>query len=193
MKIRAFGVLAAAVGVVFGSVLCGTASADTILNYDPELPAPAPILDAGWTSDAISAAFADSSDSPYAYNLAGNAYFRITDQFVVGDTYYVYDFGNLILTTSLAKTTVHPGAFGDDATADAGWTDGRYQSGEVLLGAGAHLLTVQGDGAGGLPAGFYTRLDSTTVPLPGADLMGLSVLGGIGFFAFRRRRTATVA
>ena len=69
-------------------------------NYDPEGIPPAPVLDAGWFYDQINQAFVDSIDSPYIYNLTNPAYFRITDDFVVGDTFYVRDFGILILTTS---------------------------------------------------------------------------------------------
>ena len=52
------------------------------------------------TYDDITEAFVDSTESPYTYDLAGCAYFRITDDFIVGDTFYVYDFGSLILTTT---------------------------------------------------------------------------------------------
>ncbi len=153
-------------------------------NYDPTLPAPAPVLDAGWTSDAISSAWADSSDSPYVFSLSSPAYFRITDCCVVGDQFKVWNFTSLILTTSYMAGS----PFGDNAYADAAWSSTSYQSGEVLLGPGSYELHVQGDGVGGLPAGFFTRLD-TAVPLPGAASLGLAFLGGLGLVgAIRRRR-----
>jgi hypothetical protein len=148
----------------------------------------APILDAGWefdatlgASDVVLAAATDSVGSPYNYVLAAPAVFRITDQFVVGDIWSVFDFGALILTTSFVG---FPAGFGDNAVADAGWTSPFFSSGEVLLAAGNHQLTVQGDGEGGLPARFFTRIDSVPEPTMGM----LLVLGAVALAA-RRRRT----
>jgi hypothetical protein len=151
-------------------------------NFDPDATPPAPILDAGWFYDQINAAFVDSIDSPYSYNLARPAYFRITDQFIVGDLYFVRDFGNLILTTTLPYAGV-PTGFG--GVGEAGWTNPAYSGGEVLLGAGPHSLTVQGNGVGGIPAGFYTQM--TTIPAPGAILLGSIGVGVVNWL--RRRRT----
>jgi hypothetical protein len=148
------------------------------LNYDPLTPAPAPVLDAGWAYDQIDAAFTDSEDSPYAYALGAPAMFAITDDFVPGDTYFVYDFGSLILTTTLTGQPFGGGVGGP-----------AYQWGSVLLGAGAHLLTVQGDGFGGVPAGLYTRLDSLTPPVPDGGSLGLlSALLWAGFLGLNTLR-----
>ncbi len=141
------------------------------VNYDPLATPPAPVLDAGWAYDQVNQAFHDSSDSPYVYDLTGPATFRITDDFALGDVYYVRDFGSLILTTTFYSGS--PTGFSDPS----GWANDDFSKGEILLGAGAHSLTVQGNGAGGVPAGFYTQLTTATpaVPVPGA-----LVLGGIG-------------
>ncbi len=143
-----------------------------LANYDPESIAPAPVLDTGWAYDQIDAAFVDSTDSPYVYNLAAPAYFRITDDFIIGDTYYVYDFGSLILTTTPAYAGA-PTGFPDPG--ESAWQSSSYSGGEVILSVGSHYLTVQGDGAGGLPAGLYTQL--TSVPEPTTIcLLGLGAL-----------------
>jgi len=160
------------------AMMAATASA----NHDPLTPAPAPVLDAGWSYDQIDAAFVDSLDSPYIYNLTTPAYFRITDAFIVGDIYYVRDFGTLILTTTLPYAGV-PTGFPDPG--ESAWQNPAYSGGEVVLGIGAHQLTVQGDGAGGIPAGFYTQL--TTIPAPGAILLGSIGVSLVGWL--RRRRT----
>ncbi len=174
-------------GLLCGLLLfVGTAQASpSPLNYDPDLPAPAPVLDAGWTSDEIDAESADSLDSPYVYDLASSAIFRITDQFVTGDQFFVYDFGSLILTTLLdgAQATLFPVG---DTLGQEGWTSASYQHGETLLSAGAHNLTVQGDGVGGVPAGFFTRLDSS-VPEPATFALFSLGLAGLGFA--RRRKS----
>jgi hypothetical protein len=165
------------------AIVANIASAmDTGLNFDPDSIAPPPVLDAGWAYDQIEQAFVDSVDSPYNYNLTNPAYFRITDDFVVGDTYYVRDFGALILTTS-APYAGAPTGFPDPG--ETAWQNSAYSGGEVLLAVGLHQLTVQGDGAGGLSAGFYTQL--TTIPAPGAILLGSLGVGLVGWL--RRRRT----
>jgi hypothetical protein len=142
-----------------------------------------PILDGGWAVDVIDDSFIPSQDSPYSFVLTNPAYFRITDQFVPGDVYYVFDFSTYLFTTifSGAQASILPIG---DPTGDAGWTSALYSHGEIWLGVGAHEIRVLGDGVGGIPAGFYTRLDS--VPEP--TTMGLFGLGSLALGYARRRR-----
>lgn len=167
--------------------LAGTSSGavTSSLNFDTDASGytrgAGPALDGGWEADQIDGAFVDSQRSSYDFTIGTAAYFRITDQFIVGDTYFIYDGAALIGTTSLngAQPSILPIG---DFSGDAGWTDGRYQHAEILLNPGTYSLRVQGDGVGGIPAGFYVRLD--TVPTPGAA----ALMGVAGLAAFRRRR-----
>jgi|GEM_PF-1422044 len=157
------------------------------LNYNPALEPPAPVLDAGWAYDQIDAVATNSLDSSYDYSLLNPAWFRITDYFSTGDTFFVYDFGSLVLTTT---PTGFASGFGDNTFADAGWTSPSYGSAEILLAVGPHSLTVQGDGAGGLPAGFYTRLDHgpvSTGSVPEPTTIFLLSSGLIGLVASRKK------
>ena len=166
---------------VMTALLLGRAASGTTLNYDPNLPAPAPVLNAGWSYDQVNAANQDSLDSPYVYNLAAPAMFRITDQFLPGDVYSVYDFGVLILTTAFNGAQVSVSPIGDPL-GDSGWTRATLSHGAVLLAAGAHDLTVQGNnGAHALPAGFFDRIDSvpdggTTALMLGGACLGVTLL-----------------
>lgn len=174
--------------IVMCAIIIGVAGlvSTTSANFDPEGTPPAPVLDAGWFYDQINAAFVNSVDSPYIFNLAKPAYFRITDNFVAGDIYYVRDFGSLILTTSIPYAGV-PTGFPDPSPyfPESAWQNPAYSGGEILLAVGPHQLTVQGNGQGGVPAGFYTQL--TTVPAPGAILLGSIGVGVVSWL--RRRRT----
>jgi len=148
------------------------------------LPASAaPILGGGWVEDQINAVNTDSIGSPYAFSLPAPAYFRITDELVVNDVYKVYEGASLILTTTFFS---NPVGFGGNATADAAWMSSSYSHGQIILAPGLHSLRVQGNGVGGLPAHFFTRLDA--VPEPATMLLLGLGLAGLAGFATRRKR-----
>ncbi len=182
--------------LVAAIVLCavGVGVAQGAINYDPSQTAPAPVLNNGWAYDQINAALpALSIDSPYPYNLGpGGATFAITDDFIVGDVYTVFDFGVPILVTAFGPPPSHPFGFGPpNPFGDLAWQIPQYSHGEVFLGPGAHLLTVGGNGAGGVPAGLWVRIDGGVIPEP-ASLLIWSLLGcvAIGGWLWRRRKTA---
>jgi hypothetical protein len=150
----------------------------------------APVLDGGWFEDTLSDTNTASDASPYVFSLSEDAFFRITDAFLTGDTFTVFRAGGLtpLLTTSLTGFAM---GFGDNSEADNGWTSASFGSAEIVLGAGDYELNVFGDGGGGLPAGFYTRIDSVTpppIPLPAGLPLILAGLGALGALRIAKRR-----
>jgi hypothetical protein len=159
--------------LAFVSLFAASAALADPVNFDSTAPRTAAAPNIGWTADQIDLAFTDSLASAYVGAFANPTYFRITDQFNTGDQYFVYDFGNPILVTGYAaRSSLLPIG---DPIGDAGWVNPAYQTGEILLAPGAHSITVQGDGAGGLPAGFFVRFD--TVPEPAT--LALLAFGGL--------------
>lgn len=141
-----------------------------------------PDLNGDWFGDDIEFAGAPSNGGPYDFTLTEMAYLRITDAFVSGDQFSATDFtlGLLGITTFAGP---RPGTtFGTDPVGEPAWRSGMFQTLEVLLFPGFYSITVTGNGAGGLPAGFYVQLES--VPGPA----GAGVLGLAGLLAARRRR-----
>lgn len=142
-------------------------------------------VNGGWSADTVNAPSVNSVNSPVTFTLATAGFFRLTDQFIVGDIYTVFDGVTLIGTSSFngAQASVFPIG---DPLGDAGWTDGRYSHLQIALAAGSYSLNIQGDCAGGCPAGLYIRADQVAdVPAPAAvALLGLGLLGVAGL---RRR------
>ena len=165
--------------VCFVALMATTALA---ANYDPLATPPAPVLNMGWFYDQVNQQDpVPSVDSPYVLNLASPAIFRITDDFIQGDTLNVSDFGAPLLVTA-DWTAQAPTGWADPA----GWLGAGWAKGETLLAPGPHSLVVTGNIVGGLPAGFYTQLASP-VPVPGAVLLGAVGLSCAGCRLRRRR------
>jgi len=175
-------ILSMCLGVLF---LLGSSAAQALnVNYDPSRASiAAPVLGAGFLYDQVDAPFTDSEGSPYVFAFPFATTFSITDSFIVGDTYFVYDFGVLILTTTVGAGA--PFGVPGDPNGEASWESGLYGIGSVVLAPGLHSITVQGDGVGGIPAGFYDRIDErgvrtpdvgTTVMLLGMAFAGIAAL-----------------
>jgi MYXO-CTERM domain-containing protein len=141
-----------------------------------------PVLDGDWFGDDVESVGAPSDAGPYDFALTHAAFFRITDAFVTGDQFWATDGARGLLgTTSMLGS--HPSTlFGVDPIGEAAWRSGSYQTLQVLLTPGNYSITVTGNGAGGLPAGFYVQLESVPAPAA-AGLLGLA-----GLAAARRRR-----
>lgn len=133
------------------------------------------VLDGGWTYDQLDVLGGPTSGSPIQFTLSAPAYFRITDDFFVGDIWTAVGLGSSSFNGPQAPTL-----FGGEG--EAAWQNGDYSHFEILLAPGDYSFDVTGDAAGGIPAGVYLQLES--VPAPGT----MALLGLGGLVATRRRR-----
>ena len=118
---------------------------------------------------------------PWTFNLSGPANLFITDAQVSGDWFTLYDFGNLLGSTSLGN----PSASNCNSDLGCALASGDYPTGLFALGAGDHSITgiwhgVIGTGDGALI--IQEVPEPITLTLFGAGLAGAAAL--------RRRKKA---
>lgn len=163
--------------------LLKTTAAAALLTALTAGPAAAAVLvaDSGWQDDQINTAFSNSANSPWTFTVSAPSIFSVTDAFAVGDTFFIA--GDLT-----GSTTFYAGNVGDiqatgDSTPVNAWLNARFGKIAINVAPGSYSVTIQGDGAGGVPAGFYVRLDTApavsepaTLALLGAGLLGLAAI-----------------
>ena len=144
----------------------------------------------GWQNDQVDAAGTPSENSPWTFTVSGPAMFSVTDAYIVGDVYQLFDASMTLVDTSTFY--VGGGVQADGSFLGQAWANGSYSHLEYHVGPGSYSFTVEGDGAGGLPAGFGVRLDSA-VPEPATWALMLLGFGGMGLMLRRGRREAFAA
>jgi len=151
------------------------------------------VADTGWSEDELQAANAATLSSPWTFTLTGPGVFRVTDAYIPGDSYWLYDGATLLATSAfVAKSSLDASFF------DSAWTDAAYSKLEYALGAGSYSLTIKGDGVAGLPAGLGVRLDTLTSAVPEPTtwafmIVGFGLLGGAVRASRQKAGAATFA
>jgi hypothetical protein len=121
----------------------------------------------------------DIEQPPWTFTLTGLADLRITDAFIRGDSFTVFDFGNPVLTTPYKE----PGSISECADPDVCYGLSGFSFGSLVLISGAHSLTIQVVNSPYNSGAAFFRIDniiSTPEPLSlvflGLGLLGLGVL-----------------
>ena len=118
-----------------------------------------------WASDEVDSEGADSSASPYVLDLTAAGVFYITDAFIPGDIYKVYDNGTPILTTTICDNSHSGDESYSDPDPSSCWDSPYFAHGQVSLAAGSHSLTIQDTTNILYPAGFFVCVPPTS-PTP---------------------------
>lgn len=144
------------------------------------------VVGSGWNNFNWEGGVGSTSDT-FTFTASGPTVLKITDAYLDGDRFAVYDNGTLLDDTSVG---VDNGASTSDA--DTAYSDPRWSSGLFDLGAGSHSLLFDtiaictGCESGG---GGYFRIDATTsVPEPGTlGLFGMGFAGLVAVGLMRRK------
>ena len=120
-------------------------------------------VDAGWsaTIDTPPAFFwsggvgSYNNEGPFTFNGATYVVVKVTDDFLKGDQFTIYDGGGAIGSTSAVSQDPNSPEVGPDAA----YADPTYSSGDFCLGPGAHSITIQTIAGYGSGRG-YLRVDT---------------------------------
>ena len=118
---------------------------------------------------------------PWTFTSALPVTLTVTDAWLEGDAFNIYDFGSLIGATSIVSNTGNPSGTSDPAVA-LGIAE--LSHGVFLLGTGSHSLTIQPYQIV-MPGAAYFRTDAVSLP-PTILLLSSGLLGLIGWRKFRK-------
>lgn len=141
-------------------------------------------LDSGWTKFVFGGVGSTGTPSPYSFTApAGGATVKVTDAFLFGDQFELFDFGSSLGLTSA------PGP-GGSATEDpdVAYAIPDYSKGTFLLGAGNHEITIKPVLSPFGQGGAFFRADTgIPSPVPEPATMALLTIGTLPLLRRLRR------
>lgn len=144
----------------------------------------------GWRYfDWNGAAPVDSTDNPFTFTLTQTGYLSVTDAFIDGDRFEVWDGTTLIGTTSVP---LDDGQF--QGNPDLAFQTGRFSWGQYPLATGAHSINIrviqEATGITGGEGALRVDYQPFTNAIPMLGFVGLAalaaLLAGIGYALLRR-------
>jgi hypothetical protein len=166
---------------------CGSARAEGVNGVGTPPPGwdPPITVDGGWQKFYFGDIGSFNLEGPWTFT--GPALLTVTDAFLEGDQFAVFDNGTLLGDTSLPIV--------DDLTEvddpNLAYGDPGYSSGSWLLGDGSHAITIEAIQSPYSAGGAYLRVDTATPEPASFVLLGIGAIGAAGYV--RRRRLAATA
>jgi len=138
----------------------------------------------GWTSFSFGGPSSPSNPSTFDFTSAAKGdILKITDAFLKGDVFKVFDSGVLLGLTSFVPASTSNTTFDPDTA----FADSTYSKGIFSLAPGSHSISIITESSPFGSGGAYIRRDpNLAVPVPTPAL--LPGLIGMGIAAYRKRK-----
>lgn len=139
-------------------------------------------VDSGWVPFSFGAVGSGASGQPFTFSSAGTTTLTVTDAFLSGDRFEVFNFASSLGLTS-APTSSGVDIFSNP---DGALLDPQWSSGSWVLGAGSYSITITTVASPFGGGGAYLRVDSGGTVPDGSSTFVLALIGLVAALKARR-------